>query len=369
LTGDRDDTLRSEILLAMGSLMMTGGRFAEVAGALDEAAELADRVGARRIWLRTQVERAFLDVFLDEETAAAAIEEVATTIQPELEELEDDLGIAKAWALRSEPYNVSCQWATRCEMLDRALEHARRSGERRVVSNLAGQLFSALLFGPTPAGEAARRCEASLDESRLGALGALAVLNAMQGDFETARAQWAETAAGYEELGQRFRRATRSLLGAQIELLSGAPDAAVRELEFGESELAAMGERGVRSTIAATLANAQYAAGDLDGAHESSVRAEEFTEPNDIGTQVLWRTARAQVLAERGDHATAEALSTEAERLVAPAQFPDLQATVLLGRARVLTLAGRSADAAGYTERARALYEAKGNVMAAQRLG
>ena len=201
LTGGRDDELRGKLLLEIGSLMLSGGRFGEVAAVLDEAAALAESAGARRLWLRIQVERAFLDLFLDAETAPAAIGEVESTIRPELEHLDDDLGLAKAWVLLSERYVVSCQWAMRCRLLDRALEHAHRSGERRLVSNTSGQLCVALLFGPTPVEKAARRCEELLEDSRLGALSTLAALNAMKGDFGTARDQWVERPGGTRSSG------------------------------------------------------------------------------------------------------------------------------------------------------------------------
>jgi tetratricopeptide (TPR) repeat protein len=252
-------------------------------------------------------------------------------------------------------------------MLDRALVHARKSGDRRLVSAVAGQLCTALLYGPIPAEEAALRCEELMAETPLGALSTLAVLNAMRGDIETARRQWHEAAEGYEELGLRFRRANRSLFGAQIELLAGDPEAAIREVSFGEAEFEAMGERGVRSTLAGYLANVLYAAGDSDVAYECSLRSESFAEPDDIGTQVLWRCARAMVLAERGDPA-AGPLSEEAERLAAPTQFPDLQASALLSRARVLSLGGEDAEAQSYLARALEIYERKGNVLAAKQL-
>ena len=175
-----------------------------------------------------------------------------------------------------------------------------------------------------------------------------------------------QAAEGYEELGLRFRRAARSLIGAQIEVLAGDPEAAVRELEFGESELEAMGERGVRSTVAAYLADALYECGRHDDAYAATERSEQFAEPDDIGTHVVWRCARAKVLAERGEHGDAEALSAEAERRAAPTEFPDLQAGAHVSRARVLSLAGQDDEARACLERAVEIYEQKGNVVAAR---
>jgi class 3 adenylate cyclase/tetratricopeptide (TPR) repeat protein len=365
LVGHRDDALRAGILTEIGSLMLSGGRFGEVAAVLDEAEELAAVASDRRTELRIQIERAFLDLFLAEDTAA--IPEIRERVVPELEALEDDAGLAKAWHLLSEPYVISCRWAVRCQMLDKGLVHARKSGERRLVSNLSGQLCVALLFGPTPADRAILRCEELLEEAPLGALSSLAALNAMRGEFEIAREQWAEAAQRYQELGLRFRRAARSLLGAQVELLAGDPEAAVGELVFAESELEEMGERGVRSTIAAYLADALYAAGRLDDAYSASERSRELVEPGDIGTEVVWRCAQAKVLAERGEHEAADALSAELERLAGPTEFPDLQATAHLSRARVLSLAGREDETRSCLERAVEIYERKGNVIAARR--
>ena len=141
----------------------------------------------------------------------------------------------------------------------------------------------------------------------------------------------------------------------------------MEELRLGESALEAMGETGVRSTIAGYLASALYAAGDHEGAYEASLRSESFAEPDDVGTQVLWRCARAMVLAERGDEAACP-LSEQAERLAAPTQFPDLQASALLSRARVLGLTGREDERRPYVARAVEIYERKGNVLAARQL-
>ena len=50
---------------------------------------------------------------------------VADAVIPELERLGDDVGLAKAWWLRSEADSIACRWGKRAEALERALVHAR----------------------------------------------------------------------------------------------------------------------------------------------------------------------------------------------------------------------------------------------------
>ena len=82
----------------------------------------------------------------------------------------------------------------------------------------------------------------------------------------------------------------------------------------------------------------------------------------------MWRVARAQVRAAAGDAAEAERLAREAVELAAPTDFLDLQATALVGLARVLREAG-SAEAASVAGQAQAVYERKGNVVGAKQAG
>jgi ATP/maltotriose-dependent transcriptional regulator MalT len=189
----------------------------------------------------------------------------------------------------------------------------------------------------------------------------------MQGDFAEARRLYSEARAIYDELGLSSLRAMRSLVPASIEMLAGNPDAAERELRWGYDTLATMGERGIRSTLAAFLAEVLYAQGRLDEAEDLSRVSEEAAAEDDLVTQTIWRTARAKVLARRGDVETAERLADEAKALAEGTDFPDLQATALLALAEVLRASGETTEAEPLIEAARATYRRKGNVVAADR--
>jgi hypothetical protein len=72
------------------------------------------------------------------------------------------------------------------------------------------------------------------------------------------------------------------------------------------------------------------------------------------------------VLARRGELTEAEALAREAVSYTEGAQFPDWRADTLLDLAEVLRPAGRPEEANAATRDALGLYEAKGNIAAAE---
>jgi ATP/maltotriose-dependent transcriptional regulator MalT len=130
-----------------------------------------------------------------------------------------------------------------------------------------------------------------------------------------------------------------------------------------------MGERGVRSTLSAFLARALVVQGSYDEAVHFSELSEEAGAPADFVTQAVWRSARGQALAYRGDLEQGEALAREAVALTAETDFLDLQADVLASLADVLRLADRPDESTELLERARQTYRRKGNLVAAERLG
>jgi hypothetical protein len=162
-------------------------------------------------------------------------------------------------------------------------------------------------------------------------------------------------------------RAFRSLEAASVELLAGEPNAAAAELQAACDALERMGERGVRSTIAAFLAQALVAARRFDEAETFATLSEETAAAADVVAQAVWRAARARCRAEAGDTAVAGRLAREAVALAEGTDFLDLQASTLLDLAEVEGAAGRETDAPALVAAARDRYERKGNVVAAKR--
>jgi class 3 adenylate cyclase/tetratricopeptide (TPR) repeat protein len=362
--------LRRELLPELGSALMRTGDFGRAEGVLTEAMEAAAAAGDRRLELRTIIEREFFRTFTHPEGSVAEIVAVAEKAIPLLEELDDDLGLAKAWWLKSEVYVNACQWGARASDLERALDHARRAGDSAEVATITSLLAQALYYGPTPVPEAIERCEQYVEEHpenrSLGAsvTGILAGLRAMRGEFDEARRLQKRAREIHEELGQRFRVAARSLVAAEIELLAGRPSEAVAILRWAYETLLEMGATSVMSTTAAFLADALCFDGKLEEAEDLSRISEANAAGVDVVTQVLWRTARARAVAPQSEE-TAVELAREALARGQTTDYPDLEARALASLAEVL---GPGDEASRLLDEARTVHERKGNIAAAARL-
>jgi ATP/maltotriose-dependent transcriptional regulator MalT len=362
-----EDPVRPSLLTELGSVQIRAGKFAEAEATLDRAAAAAERRGDRRAGLRAALELQFLASF----RAPAEARDVAAAerLMPELEAVGDNLGLAKAWWLRSEGDALACRWSARAVALEQALAHAQRATDLHdEVGTITALLAQALYYGPTPAAEAITRCEELLRDTgsdrplRAALTSTLAGLYAMRGDLELGRSSYADAIAVYDELGLRFRRAARAHIGAQIALLEGEPAEAERELRTALDTLAEIGARGLHTTLGAVLADIWSELGRDDEAEELVHEVAGAVAEDDLAPQVLWRVALARVLARRGETAQAETLAGEALELTAAIDFPDL-------RARTLMAAAEVTGNAHLLDEARDVYEAKGNTAAAARVG
>ena len=111
-----------------------------------------------------------------------------------------------------------------------------------------------------------------------------------------------------------------------------------------------------------------YAQGRVDEAEEASRHAQELADEDDIASTTLWRTVQAKVLASRGNCDAALVLVGEAVDLLKGTDSVVAQAETLADLAEVLRLAGRQKDAEDAIEAAFTLFEAKGNLAAAESL-
>ena len=128
-----------------------------------------------------------------------------------------------------------------------------------------------------------------------------------------------------------------------------------------------MGEKSHFSSISQRLSQAVYEQGRYAEAEQLTHECEQAARPNDVHTQIGWRTIRAKTLARRGQHHEAEALARDALAYAATSDFLLAHADAADGLAEVLELEERGSDAIKAARLALDLHERKGNILAADR--
>ena len=145
----------------------------------------------------------------------------------------------------------------------------------------------------------------------------------------------------------------------------GEPATAEQELLPGYEALKKMGEKSHFSSISHALSSALYTQGRYDEAEQLTRECEDATRPNDVHSNILWRSIRAKVLARRGELEAAHRLARESLSTASASDFDPAHADALMDYAEVLTLGHDRDGAATAVHEAIALYERKGNLLAA----
>jgi ATP/maltotriose-dependent transcriptional regulator MalT len=367
------DAERPRLLLDAGEALTESGELSMaetvLTAGIDEARELGERgleITGRMILLDLKYATA-------PETAEEDILAEAERAIPVLEELGDHEGQARAWRLVTLVNWEACRWGASEAAAQRMIEHARLAGDGLLEARVLPALATCALYGPRPVSKAIEICTEILERTgtdRKAAavtVRALAHLEAMRGNFEQARDLYRQSRASLEELGWKLHAAVTSLSSGPIEMLAGDAAAAEAELRADHETLEGMGEKYYLSTNAAFLAEALYRQERLDEAAAFCQTSKELASPDDISSQFAWRSVMAKVLARRGELDEAERLAHEAVALIGEAEEPDSQATAAADLGEVLIRVGKPQDAETALEQATFIYEAKGNVVAAER--
>jgi class 3 adenylate cyclase/tetratricopeptide (TPR) repeat protein len=370
---ESDPAARLELLPEWARALRYSGESAAAGAILREAIEAAGAVGDRRLEARVAVESAFLSLYTDPDAEAAGAIGAAERAAVIFAEHEDELGLAKTWSLIGVANWHLCRGAAMEEAFEHALAHMRRSGDLRERWWILTKLLESAVFGPTPPEAGIQRCRDLLafgDGVRsleMSAATAIASLEAMRGNFATARDLYAQSRTIAEELGLTQWSASLGNYTGPTELLAGDLAAAERELRRSYEALELLGESGVRSTTAAFLARTLGLQGRIDEAERFAEVGRRAGSRDDIYTQVVWRGALARVLAVRGEPAAAEALAREAVAIGAETDFLNLRGESLLDLAEVLRAAGPTTEATGAIRDALGLFTAKGCTVLADR--
>jgi tetratricopeptide (TPR) repeat protein len=250
---------------------------------------------------------------------------------------------------------------------DRAIEHARRSGDRRLLDRAFMPLIAGQVFGLATPEEGLRtlnELKEDLSYSRMHEQMLLAVrgfYTAMQGSFEEARRLISLADEIAEAIGSGFLGSANAEQLGHVEFYAGDAEAAERAFRRNYESLVEMGDEGHGSTGAANLARALHDLGRSEEAERYVEIALRTGAEDDVATQAPARSARALVHAARGEFSEAERLAREAVELYANAESPNFQGDAWMDLASVLRSAGKLPEAEEAAREALAFYERKGN--------
>jgi class 3 adenylate cyclase/tetratricopeptide (TPR) repeat protein len=368
-----DDPKRPRLLCDLGVALTDLGEFEEAENVLVEAETAAQGVGQasletlavlRSTWLRNL-------------QAAAPIQETQAQVSrlgAELERLGDQAGVAEASFLLGVLLIWRGRHADGMEELERATRLARAAKQSRIASRCASWLLLGTVWGSLPVSESLALCDRVQQEAgdnpyleaQLGVT--RGALHAMAGRWDEssrhAEAGWAR----FDELGQRVTGAATRMAVGQGYLVAGRSTDIERHARLAYAALEPLGEKGYLSTITAMLALALCQQGRYDEAESYANAAEELGAPDDLTTGTLASSARAEVLASRGELETAKALISEALHMLEGTDFGSDRVLVLISGAFVFKVAGEPEQARGLLAEATELSKRKELASALPRL-
>ncbi|HEX2031305.1 MAG TPA: adenylate/guanylate cyclase domain-containing protein [Actinomycetota bacterium] len=367
------EPVRLPLLIDLAEALTEVGEFRRADEVLGQALELAAEADdAPRRWL-AELARLETRINTDPGKVTADARRLAERAVRFFEAEGDEVGLARAWHVLALARWNDARAADTEEALERAAAHAGLAGDRRQEAEDLSLLSLTASWGPAPVPDAIARTEAILQRAgghrkvEAFTLVTRGVLEARRGDLDLARELVSRGRAMLRDLGSRVYAAATSHGAGQIELLAGDPAAAEREFRAGFEALETMGEKAYLSTSAGFVAEALCAQGRYEEAERFARISEETADPQDLMSQIQWRSARARVMGHRGRLDEAERLVRDAVMLADGTDFLETRADVRLALAEVLELAGRGAEAAAAIREAADLYERKGNVVSADR--
>jgi class 3 adenylate cyclase/tetratricopeptide (TPR) repeat protein len=366
----RGDRERLALLPDLGMSLVEAGRYDEASAVLTEAIDEAVTAGDWVLEANARVAEVMVRVYRDPEGTGEEAARVANEVMPVLESAGHDLGLARAYRLRSTGPWMATRYADMAADAERAAEHARRAGDPGELVLDHDMLFVAYTWGPLPVEEGLRRLEAMSGQypGRRGTLDAgKAILLGMAGRFGEAREILARSFALFEDLGRPTWVAATDFGRGVLELLADDPGHAERFLRRGRDEFLRLGEKGVLSTLSAILAQALCLQGRFDEAEPFIEESRELASSEDVASQSDWRLAKARLLVHRGDLAGAERVARVAVDLLQAGDSLFAQGDALSVLAEVIAAAGRAAEGERLLREAIDLYERKGNVVSAAR--
>ncbi|MGH3129800.1 MAG: adenylate/guanylate cyclase domain-containing protein, partial [Gaiellaceae bacterium] len=368
--------VRLRLLPDLADALASVGEPARAADVLADAAVRAEAAEDVHTAWRVRLQRTWLRLETDPSVEVAEVLSEAKAAVTAFERLDDKRALGHAWHLIAWVHMTYGRLSALADAVQRGLAHARASGDAMTEEDLA---VWSLLVGPTgplPAGQVIAEAETELERARGSgsrrvegaALLVLAICAAFEGRFEEARTLLSEAVSIDEELGGGRGSGFQYTPAGMIELLAGDPARAERELRAGYETLRERGDAWFLCGVAAELADVLWLQHRDDEALELTRISEQTVGKDVLVAQMMWRGARAKVLARRDQAEEAEALAREGVAIIEGTDHVLYHADALTDLAEVLRLLSRPQEAAEAAEKARRLYEQKGNTVAAGNL-
>jgi class 3 adenylate cyclase/tetratricopeptide (TPR) repeat protein len=370
-----DESRRPALLAELADALYYSGRLDESVAALVEAGALARRLGDERLTALARLQELAVIGQIDPSGSAAVSLAETEAIRSTLERVGDAAGLSRAWGLAGRLRFFLGRAAAAEEAFARSLEEARRAGNADLERQAYEWWAGAKRHGPSPVQEALSFLDAVPESAWRNARLATFLaesrgsLKAMEGRFDEARKDIAYARSLADDFGLELRRGGISQHAGHVELLAGDSAAAEREFRLGYEMLGALGETGFRSTMGCLLAQTLVEQGRDEEAEQIVAEAERLTQSDDVDAQAGTKVVRALLLARQGRYDEAVELGREAVALRAASDYLDAHAGALLNLATAYQEAGRSEEARASYKEAAALYERKGNLVMAGRVG
>jgi class 3 adenylate cyclase/tetratricopeptide (TPR) repeat protein len=366
------DPVRLQLLPDLGVALMDVNELEQADTVLGEAATAASASGEEQLAWRVSLDHSWLRFMSDpgHESADLARREAERAIT-RLTQLDDALGLAKAWLLLVQVHSQGCRYAATAEAAGQAMKHAERAGAGREKHQGQGFLLYSLREGPTPAVAALRRCNQLREQARgdhfaeLNVRNTIANLQAMRGRFQQAQDLFGQVRTALQDLGFAWAFDLIHWHRAEMERLAGNLAVAERELRLVYENHRQAGDQGHLSSSAVDLADVLVDQGHDAEAFRLTEISQAAAAPDDVAAQLVWRRVRARVLARRGSIQQAEGLAREAVGLAEQTDWLKGHGDALVDLAEVLRLTSRTQDAAGALRQALRLYDHKGNLVLA----
>ncbi|HEX9411783.1 MAG TPA: adenylate/guanylate cyclase domain-containing protein [Actinomycetota bacterium] len=368
------DIGRLELLADLGLALLESGEYARADDVLEEATRAADESGNDRMKAHATIASMRVRLQTNPEGIVEEILRASKRIIPLFERIEDHQGLARVWNLVAWAHQFKLRAAERLEALERALEHARRAGDRREEVDCLFFLTSPPMRGPMPVSQALPFLDAIQEQARgdlkveSGVLWSKAMLEGMRGRFPEGREMAARSTAICHDLGMEMFAAVNDAeaLGF-LEVQAGDLAAAERAVRRACGILESRGERSWLSTLAADLALILCEQKRYQEAGRFVELSRETAASDDINSQAEWRRARAKILASEGSLDEAEGLARGAVALVRDVEGTFSYAPALSDLALILRQAERPEEAVEVLREALRLYELKEDVVSAER--